>query len=94
MTNQECIDKLIANGRKALAELATFDQEKIDELCRACCDEFRQYGEELAKEAVAETGLGDVESKIAKNCGTPVGVWWALKGKNPSASSNAMKKRA
>lgn len=81
MTNQECIDKLIANGRKALAELATFDQEKIDELCRACCDEFRQYGEELAKEAVAETGLGDVESKIAKNCGTPVGVWWALKGK-------------
>lgn len=45
MTNQECIDKLIANGRKALAELATFDQEKIDELCRACCDEFRQYGE-------------------------------------------------
>lgn len=81
MTNQECIDLLMKNAHKALAELAKFDQEKIDELCRACCDEFRAYGEELAKEAVEETGMGNVESKIAKNCGTPVGVWWALKGK-------------
>lgn len=81
MTNQQCIEILLTNARQALAELAKFDQKKIDELCRACCDEFRGYGEELAKEAVAETGLGNVESKIAKNCGTPVGVWWALKGK-------------
>lgn len=81
MTNQECLDLLMKNARAALAELATFDQEKIDELCYACCNEFRAFGEELAKEAVAETGMGNVESKIAKNCGTPVGVWWALKGK-------------
>lgn len=81
MTNQECINILIKNGRKALIELSKFDQEKIDECCRACCEDFIPYAEELANEAVAETGLGDVESKIAKLSGTPVGAWWALKGK-------------
>ena len=81
MTNQECIDLLLANGRKALAELAKFDQEKIDELCRALCFEFPKYAVELAKEAVEETGFGDLQSKIDKNSGTPMGCWWALKGK-------------
>lgn len=81
MTNQECIDLLLANGRKALAELSKFDQEKIDELCRALCYEFPNFAEELAKEAVEETGFGDYKSKVDKNSGTPIGCWWALKGK-------------
>jgi succinate-semialdehyde dehydrogenase len=81
MSNQQCMDILVANARKALEELSKLSQEKIDELCRACSYEIRAYAEEFANEAVEETGMGDVPSKIAKISGTPVGVWYALKGK-------------
>lgn len=81
MDNQKIVDQLIANGRKALAELEPYTQEQIDELCRVCCQAFLEHAEELAEEAVAETGLGNVPDKIAKNTGSPDGVWYAIKGK-------------
>ena len=71
---------MVANGRKALAELEKLSQEQIDAICKHCLQEFVKVGEELAKEAVEETGLGSVEYKIMKNCGTPTGVWYAIKG--------------
>ena len=81
MENQELVNQLIANGRKALAELESYTQEQIDELCRVCCEAFAAHAEELAAEAVAETGLGNVPDKIAKNTGSPDGVWYAIKNK-------------
>ena len=81
MENQEMVNQLIANGRKALAELESYTQEQIDELCRVCCEAFAAHAEELAEEAVAETGLGNVPDKIAKNTGSPDGVWYAIKNK-------------
>ncbi len=80
MDNQATIDLMVANGRKALAELEKLSQEQIDAICKHCLQEFVKVGEELAKEAVEETGLGSVEYKIMKNCGTPTGVWYAIKG--------------
>ena len=81
MDNQATVDLLVANGRKALAELQQLSQEQIDEICKYCLQEFVKQGEDLAREAVQETGLGAVPFKIAKNCGTPTGVWYAIKGK-------------
>lgn len=80
MDNQVVIDQMVANGRKALAELQKFSQEEIDAMCKFCLQEFVKEGEALAAEAVEETGMGDVKYKIMKNLGTPSGVWYAIKG--------------
>ncbi len=81
MENKALVDQLVANARKALAELENYSQEQIDYLCEVCCKAFAEHAEEMAEEAVAETGLGNVPSKIAKNEGSPDGVWYAIKGK-------------
>lgn len=81
MDNKAYLDQLIANGRKALKELEPYTQEQIDELCKVCCEAFAAHAEELAVEAVEETRLGNVPSKIAKNTGSPTGVWYAIKNK-------------
>ena len=81
MENTAVVDALVKNGRKALAELESYTQEQIDELCKVCCLAFKEHAEALAAEAVAETGLGNVPDKIAKNTGSPDGVWYAIKGK-------------
>ena len=80
MDNQAVLDQMVGNARKALAELAKFDQEGIDKLCKAALDAFVKVGEQLAKEAVEETGMGEVQYKIMKNLGTPSGVYWGIKG--------------
>ena len=79
--NRVMVDDMVAKGRRALAELESYTQEQIDALCRICCEAFREHAEELAEEAVAETGLGNVADKIAKNIGSPDGVWYAIKDK-------------
>lgn len=81
MDNKALVDQLIVNGRKALAELESYTQEQIDELCRLCCEAFAEHAEEMVKEAVEETGLGNVPDKIIKNTGSPDGAWYAIKGK-------------
>ncbi|MEG1683506.1 MAG: aldehyde dehydrogenase family protein, partial [Oscillospiraceae bacterium] len=81
MENAAVINELVANGRKALAALASYSQEQIDDLCKVCCEAFAAHAEELAAEAVAETGLGNVPDKIMKNTGSPDGVWYAIKNK-------------
>ena len=81
MDNQQLVNEMVEKGRKALEVLATYSQEQIDELCRVCCEAFAAHAEELAEEAVAETGLGNVHDKIIKNSGSPDGVWYAIKGK-------------
>lgn len=81
MDNKEKLDVMVAKARKALAELENYSQEEIDHLCYVCCKAFAAHAEELAEEAVAETGLGNVPDKIAKNTGSPDGVWYAIKNK-------------
>lgn len=81
MDYQKQVDEMVTKARKALAELESYSQEEIDRLCKVCCEAFAAHAEELAEEAVAETGLGNVPDKIAKNTGSPDGVWYAIKGK-------------
>lgn len=80
MDNAAVVDLMVKNGRAALAELEKMNQEQIDAMCLHCLKKFMEVGEALAAEAVEETGLGAVQFKIMKNMGTPMGVWWAIKG--------------
>lgn len=81
MDHTAMLDQLISNARTALAEFEPYTQEQVDALVKAMCETFKAHAEELSRECVDETGLGDYDSKVIKNSGSPDGVWYALKGK-------------
>lgn len=81
MDNKALVDAMVAKAREVLAILETYDQEKIDALCRAACLAFKEQAVPLAEQAIEESGMGDLQAKIIKNTGSPDGVWYALKGK-------------
>ena len=58
---------LIAKAKEAQRVLATFSQEKIDNICCAIAAECAAHEEELAKMAVEETGFGVWQDKVLKN---------------------------
>ncbi len=63
------ISKLVARGQRAMAAFENEDQEKIDDAVTALAWSIYEPGraKELAEHAVADTGLGNVASKITKN---------------------------
>ncbi len=77
MTIQEYVDR----GRRAVEQIADYTQEQIDKLVYESAKVIYLHAEELAEEAVAETGIGCVEDKIAKNTDTPTAFWEYLKDK-------------
>ena len=77
MDSQEMLDQLICNAREALAAYEPYTQEQVDDLVKAMCVAFKEHAEELSRECVDETGLGDYDSKVIKNSGSPDGVWYA-----------------
>ncbi len=66
-TVRQAIDTLVANGRRALDEFMTFDQDKVDNIVRAMALAGVDQHMRLAKLAVEETGRGVYEDKITKN---------------------------
>jgi succinate-semialdehyde dehydrogenase len=81
MEHAELIDNMVKNARIALAEFEKFTQEQVDACIKAMLLAFKDKAVELSKEVIEETGLGDYESKVEKNTGSPDGIWYALKGK-------------
>lgn len=61
------LDELIQSVKKAQAAYATFPQEKVDAIFRKAAIAANMARIELAKDAVAETGMGVVEDKVTKN---------------------------
>ena len=59
--------ELMENVRKAQAEFATFDQEKVDKIFRKVAQKINDERITLAKLAVEETGMGILEDKVIKN---------------------------
>ncbi|HUX41117.1 MAG TPA: aldehyde dehydrogenase family protein [Rectinemataceae bacterium] len=61
-------DELIKKGRKALADIADFDQAKVDRLCQAVG--WATYNEKtfdrIARMGVEESGLGDPDNRVGK----------------------------
>lgn len=75
------VKDLVEKSKVALKKLESFSQEEIDSGIKAMALAIADNAEILAIEAVEETGLGNVESKIAKNKEIGMGVWWTMKGK-------------
>ncbi|MFQ8601805.1 MAG: aldehyde dehydrogenase family protein [Anaerovoracaceae bacterium] len=75
------LEEMLKKASIALDEFRPYTQAQVDECVKAVCLAFKMHAKELAELAVRETGLGDVESKIEKNTGSPDGIWYDLKGK-------------
>ena len=65
----EAVDRLIEQGRIAMAEIANADQARVDEIVTAIAWSLYkpENAQRLAKMAVQDTGIGNVEDKIIKN---------------------------
>jgi len=59
--------ELCAAAASAQKMLATYPQEKLDEIVEAVAKAFSASAAELAELAVSETGFGNVDDKITKN---------------------------
>ncbi len=81
MTDEKYIKELVAKSGKALKDIESFDQKAIDRIVREIAKYVFDNAEELAKMSVAETGMGAVEYKTAKNLGKAKILWYSLKGK-------------
>lgn len=82
MEAKALISELMERARKAQEEVATYTQEQIDDVVLSIGWEV--YNDEniteLAKMAVAETGMGLVEDKFKKHKGKVLGVLKDVKG--------------
>jgi len=67
VTNPEELSAAIARVRSAQAKFATYTQEQVDKIFLAAATSANQARIYLAKDAVAETGMGIVEDKVIKN---------------------------
>ncbi len=63
----ERLEERLAEVRKAQQTFATYSQEQVDAIFRAAALAANCARVDLAKQAVAETGMGVVEDKVIKN---------------------------
>ena len=61
------LEEMVARVKKAQAEYADFPQDKVDSIFRKAAIAANVARIDLAKKAVAETGMGIVEDKVTKN---------------------------
>ncbi len=67
VTNAEELSAAIARVREAQKQFATYNQEQVDKIFLAAAMAANRARIALAKDAVAETGMGVVEDKVIKN---------------------------
>ncbi len=67
VTNPQELTDVMARCRKAQAQFATYSQEQVDKIFLAAATAANKARIPLAKQAVAETGMGVVEDKVIKN---------------------------
>ncbi|MDR3144583.1 MAG: aldehyde dehydrogenase family protein [Puniceicoccales bacterium] len=65
--NCSAVDKLVSSVKDAQRTYGTFSQDKVDLIFKAAAAEADRARNELAKMAVAETGMGIVGDKVIKN---------------------------
>ena len=63
----EALEKKLSQIREAQEIFATYTQEQVDKIFTAAAIAANQARIPLAKQAVAETGMGIVEDKVIKN---------------------------
>ncbi len=67
VTAPEALRQAISDCRAAQAVFATYSQEQVDRIFLAAASAANKARIPLAKQAVAETGMGVVEDKVIKN---------------------------
>ncbi len=79
---KQCVAELVAKAREAQALFAQYSQEQVDEVVIASAWALinPENNARLAKLAVEETGLGNVEDKITKNHRKTLGLLRDLRG--------------
>ena len=77
--NTNEVNDLIARSKKALAELKSYSQEQIDELCEKVAVAALDNHMKLAKMAVEETKRGVVEDKAIKNIYASEYIWNSIR---------------
>lgn len=75
------IQTLVEKSRIALEGMLKCTQEQVDAMCKGIAHAIADQAEELARQAVAETGMGNVADKIQKNLDIGLGVWTTMKHK-------------
>ena len=75
------IDEYIQRARDAQAVLESYTQSQVDHLVMAIAKTVYDNAEYLAELAIAETGMGVLADKIAKNKGKASVIWNSLKDK-------------
>ena len=67
VTTAQELTEALAKCRAAQEKFATYTQEQVDKIFLAAATAANQMRIPLAKQAVAETGMGVVEDKVIKN---------------------------
>jgi acyl-CoA reductase-like NAD-dependent aldehyde dehydrogenase len=75
------MDALVARSAAAQQSIAGWPENKIDDLITALAGQIAGHADELAAATVAETGIGCVEDKTAKNRFASLDVAQSLAGK-------------
>jgi acetaldehyde dehydrogenase (acetylating) len=70
---------LVRAAKKAQAEFAGYDQQRVDAVVKAIADAAYAHADELAVMAVEETGFGKAEDKRTKNILASEKLWNAIK---------------
>ncbi len=72
------VRNLLNDATEAQKELATFSQEKIDNICKAMMSAAYENRIKLAKMANEETGFGIWQDKVVKNSFASKAVWESI----------------
>lgn len=75
------VDDMVARANAAQVQIVDWPEERIDRLLSAISRTVAAHAEELAAASVAETGIGNVESKVIKNRVISLGIYAMLAGK-------------
>ena len=75
------IPEMIDKARAAQRQFELMSQEGVDAIVRAIGKVIYDNAEELARDAIDETGMGCYEDKVLKNKGKARVIWNHLKGK-------------
>ena len=67
VTNTQELTEALNRCRTAQARFASYTQEQVDRIFLAAASAANKMRIPLAKQAVAETGMGVVEDKVIKN---------------------------
>lgn len=75
------VDDMVGRAKDAQAQIATWEEARIDALLADMAGAIAERAQELARDTVEETHIGNVDDKTIKNSFASLGIYQALVGK-------------